>query len=65
VSGSHVAITSERDTAPAILAGDLRFLPVIDDTARPQTIAVAISAHRPLLRTGQIVRPAIPPRWTG
>ena len=27
----------------------------IDDTARPQTIAVAISARRPLLRTGQIV----------
>lgn len=55
VSGSHVAITSELDTAPELLAGDLCFLPIIDDTARPQTIAVAISARRPLLRTGQIV----------
>lgn len=55
VSGSHVAITSELDTAPELIAGDLRFLPIEDETARPQTIAVAISARRPLMRTGQIV----------
>jgi DNA-binding transcriptional LysR family regulator len=55
VSGSHVAITSELDTAPELIAGELRFLPIEDETARPQTIAVAISARRPLMRTGQIV----------
>lgn len=47
-SGSHVALTSELDAAPELLAGTLRFVPVRDKGAEPQTIAVAIDASKPL-----------------
>ncbi len=53
-SGSHVAITSELDAAPEIIAGELRFIPIRDRDARPQSVGVAISARRPLPRIARI-----------
>ncbi|MEI8144197.1 MAG: LysR family transcriptional regulator [Alphaproteobacteria bacterium] len=55
VSGAYAAITSELDMAPEILAGNLVFVPISDEAARPQTIAIAISARRPLPRLAQAV----------
>ena len=54
-SGSHVALTSELDAGPEILDGSVRFVPLSDRSAQPQTIGVAISASRPLPRIGRIV----------
>ena len=45
--GRHVALTSELDAAPELLAGTLRFVPVRDPRADPQTVAVAIHAGKP------------------
>ena len=53
-SATHVAITSELDAAPEILAGTLRFIPIRDKNAKPQTVGVAISARRPLPRIARI-----------
>jgi DNA-binding transcriptional LysR family regulator len=53
-SGSHVAITSELDAAPEIIAGLLRFVPIRDKDARPQTVGVAISARRPLPKIARV-----------
>jgi DNA-binding transcriptional LysR family regulator len=53
-SGSHVAITSEVDAAPELIAGELRFIPIRDRDAKPQTVGVAISARRPLPRIARI-----------
>ena len=53
-SGSHVAITSELDAAPEIVAGALRFIPIRDRDAKPQSVGVAISARRPLPRIARI-----------
>ena len=47
-SGSHVALTSELDAGPEILAGELCFLPLKDKSAQPQTVGVAVSAGRAL-----------------
>lgn len=46
-AGRYVAFTSELDAAPEILDGSLRFVPVRDEGAEPQTIAVAINATKP------------------
>jgi DNA-binding transcriptional LysR family regulator len=54
-SGTHVALTSELDAGPEILDGSLRFVPVLDKSALAQTVAVAISANRPLPRVARIV----------
>ncbi len=54
-SGTHVALTSELDAGPEILDGSLRFVPVLDKSALAQTVAVAISANRPLSRVARIV----------
>ena len=53
--GRHVALTSELDAAPEILAGTLRFVPVRDRNIQPQTLAVAINADRPLPRIARTV----------
>lgn len=45
--GRYLAFTSELDAAPEILDGSLRFVPVRDEGAEPQTIAVAINATKP------------------
>jgi DNA-binding transcriptional LysR family regulator len=45
-TGSHVALTSELDVGPEILEGQLRFIPLQDRSAQPQTVGVAISASR-------------------
>ena len=52
-SGRHVAVTSELDAAPELIAGTLRFVPVRDKGAEPQTVGVAIDASKPL---GPIVK---------
>lgn len=44
--GRYVAFTSELDAAPELLDGSLRFIPVRDKGAEPQTIAVAINATK-------------------
>jgi DNA-binding transcriptional LysR family regulator len=54
-SGSHVALTSELDAGPEILDGSVRFIPLSDKNAQPQTIGVAISAARSIPRIGRIV----------
>jgi DNA-binding transcriptional LysR family regulator len=54
-SGSHVAITSELDVGPELLAGDVRFIPLKDRNASPQTISVALSAGRSLPRIAKMV----------
>ena len=54
-SGSHVALTSELDVGPEILDGSVRFIPLGDKNAQPQTVGVAISAGRSLPRIGRIV----------
>ena len=53
--GRYVAFTSELDAAPELAAGALRFLPVRDKGAEPQTVSVAIDARKPLSRLGRIV----------
>jgi DNA-binding transcriptional LysR family regulator len=52
-SGRYVALTSELDAAPEIIDGSLRFLPVRDAGAEPQTVDVTIDAGKPL---GPIVK---------
>ncbi|MCW5652588.1 LysR family transcriptional regulator [Hydrogenophaga sp.] len=54
-SGSHVALTSELDAGPEILAGQLRFVPLKDRSAQPQTVGVAVSAGRALPRIARMV----------
>lgn len=53
--GRYVAFTSELDAAPELVAGALKFLPVRDRGAEPQTVSVAIDAKRPLSRIGRLV----------
>lgn len=54
-SGSHVALTSELDAGPEILAGSLCFVPLRDKSAQPQTVGVAISAGRSLPHIARMV----------
>jgi DNA-binding transcriptional LysR family regulator len=54
-SGSHVAITSELDVGPELLAGDVRFIPLKDRNASPQTISVALCTNRSLPRIAKMV----------
>jgi len=54
-SGRYIAFTSELDAAAEIIAGSLRFLPVRDKGAEPQTVGLAIDARKPLSRIGRIV----------
>ena len=55
LAGTHVALTSELDAAPELMAGTARFVPVSDLSAQPQTASVAISARRPLPRIARVV----------
>lgn len=55
VAGTHVALTSELDAGPEILAGQVRFIGLTDRSAQPQTASVAISARRPLPRIARMV----------
>ncbi len=47
-SGHYVALTSELDAAPELMNEQLRFVPVRDKGADPQTVSVAIDASKPL-----------------
>lgn len=53
--GSHIAVTSELDVGPEILAASVVFVPLHDRNAAPQTVGVAISGSRPLPRVARIV----------
>jgi len=53
--GRYVAVTSQLDAAPEIIAGTLKFIPVRDKGAEPQTISVAIDARKPLSKIARIV----------
>jgi molybdate transport repressor ModE-like protein len=55
MQGDYVALTSELDAGPEILAGTLRFIPLRDKNIAPQTVVVAINAVRPLPRIARIV----------
>ena len=46
-AGRHVALTSELDAAPELIDGSLRFVPVRDKGAEPQTVSIAIDAGKP------------------
>jgi hypothetical protein len=46
-------VTSELDAAPELITGTLRFVPVRDKGAEPQTVGIAIDASKPL---GPIVK---------
>jgi DNA-binding transcriptional LysR family regulator len=54
-SGRYVALTSQLDAAPEIIAGTLKFIPVRDKGAEPQTISVAIDGRKPLSKIAKIV----------
>ena len=54
-SGRYVAFTSELDAAPELIEGSLRFLPVRDKSAEPQSVSVAIDASKPLSPVTRIV----------
>lgn len=47
MGGGYVVFTSELDAAPELAQGLLRFVPVRDKGAEPQTIAIAVDATRP------------------
>lgn len=47
-SGRYVAFTSELDAAPELIDGSLRFIPVRDTSAEPQTISIAVDASKPV-----------------
>ena len=47
LGGGYVVFTSELDAAPELAQGLLRFVPVRDKGAEPQTIAIAVDATRP------------------
>lgn len=46
--GGYLALTSELDAAPELIAGSLRFLPVRDSGIEAQTIGIAVDASKPL-----------------
>lgn len=46
-SGRYLAFTSELDAAPELVDRSLRFVPIRDKGAEPQTIGVAIHAAKP------------------
>lgn len=53
-AGTHAVLTSELDAAPELAAGTLRFVPVRDKGAEPQTVSVAIDASKamgPVVKT--------------
>ena len=54
-SGRYVALTSQLDAAPEIVAGTLKFIPVRDKGAEPQTISLAIDGRMPLTKIAKIV----------
>ena len=58
-SGRYVAFTSELDAAPELIEGSLRFLPVRDKSAEPQSVSVAIDAAKPLSPVTRIVADAM------
>lgn len=54
-SGRYVAVTSELDAAPELIEGSLRFVPVRDEGAEPQTVSIAIDARGSLPRIVRLV----------
>jgi DNA-binding transcriptional LysR family regulator len=54
-SGELVALTSELDMGPEILEGAVRFVPLRDRSASPQSVGVATCAGRSVPRIGRIV----------
>jgi DNA-binding transcriptional LysR family regulator len=54
-NGNHLALTSEFDVGPELLDGSLLFVPLLDTSAQPQSVAVATSANRPLSRIARIM----------
>lgn len=46
-TGRYLVFTSELDAAPELAEGSLRFVPVRDKGAEPQTISIAVDATRP------------------
>ncbi len=54
-SGRYVVFTSELDAAPELADGSLRFVPVRDKGAEPQTISIAVDATRPLSSLVKVV----------
>lgn len=58
-AGTHAALTSELDAAPELLDGSLRFIPLRGGDISAQSVAVAVSARRPLPRIARIVADAM------
>ncbi|MGJ4748772.1 hypothetical protein ACQV5M_20595, partial [Leptospira sp. SA-E8] len=48
LTGRFLAFTSELDAAQELIEGSLRFVPVRDKGAEPQTVSVAINATKAL-----------------
>lgn len=57
--GRAVALTSELDAATELADGRLRFVPVRDQGAEPQTFAIAIDAAKPLAPLVKVVAEAV------
>jgi DNA-binding transcriptional LysR family regulator len=53
-SGNYIAFTSELDAAPELIEGTLKFIPIRDKAADPQSVSVAVNARR-VSRIAQIV----------
>lgn len=57
--GRYIAFTSELDAATELLEGHLRFVPVRDEGAEPQTVQIAIDARKPLSSVARVVATAL------
>jgi DNA-binding transcriptional LysR family regulator len=55
LTGNYVAFTSEIDAAPELIKGALRFVPLRDRSADPQTISVATQGAKPMTTIVKLV----------
>lgn len=54
-SGQHLTITSQMDACDEIASGVLRFVPIIDEALKPQTLSIAVDQRRSLSYASRIV----------
>lgn len=55
LTGNYVALTSEIDAAPELIKGSLRFVPLQDRSADPQTISVVTQGAKPMTTIVKLV----------
>lgn len=57
--GRLMAFTSQLDTMAELQAGELWFVRLSDPGLKPQSIAIVVDAHRPLMRATRLVAEAL------